>query len=179
MGDSNTNENYNDECNNVENKECNIENNNVFEELVSEVDTVKISNENTEEFLGCDYEMLRCVNELERERKNKIVVEWGQRVNFPLIVDNVYDDLMSSQVLLLKGKSPVLIDELKYLFLLCNFIPSVYNNCESVMWCYEEREVNREWYGTELYNLNRKYGEWKESLKVYLNNNNINILQFK
>ena len=36
--------------------------NNVFEELVSEVDTVKISNENTEEFLECDYEKM-CIRD--------------------------------------------------------------------------------------------------------------------
>ena len=65
---------------------------------------MKMNNESTDEFVECDCEMLMCVSELERERKN-VVVEWGQRVNFPLIVDNVYDDLMSSQVLLLKGKS--------------------------------------------------------------------------
>ena len=47
------------------------------------------------------------------------------------------------------------------------------------MWCYEERELNRELYGekvTELYNLHRKYDEWKESLEVYLNNNDYNDL---
>ena len=44
------------------------------------------------------------------------------------------------------------------------------------MWCYEEREVSREWYVTELHNLNRKYDEWKESLKAYLNNNDYNDL---
>ena len=67
---------------NVENNECNTENSSVFEELVSESDTVKINSENTDEFVECDYEMLMCVNELEREWKNSIVVEWGQRVNF-------------------------------------------------------------------------------------------------
>ena len=55
--------------------------------------------------------------ELERERKDSIVVEWGQRVNFPLIDD----DLMYSQVLFLKGKSPVLVEDLKCLLLLYNF----------------------------------------------------------
>ena len=44
---------------------------------MSESETVKISNENTDEFVECDYEMLMCVNELERERKNNVVVEWG------------------------------------------------------------------------------------------------------
>ena len=80
--------------------------------------------------MECDNKMLMCVYELERERKNNVVVEWGQRVNFPLIIYDVYDDLMCSQVLFKKGKSPVLVDELKYLFLLCNFVPSVRNNCE-------------------------------------------------
>ena len=65
--------------------------------MVSESDTVKLNNESTDEFVECDNERLMCIYELERERKSNVVVEWGQSVNFPLIVDNVYDDLMSSQ----------------------------------------------------------------------------------
>ena len=57
-----------------------------------------------------------CVYESERKWKERVDEYVGQRANFPLIVDNVYDDLMSSQVLLLKGKIPVLIDELRCLF---------------------------------------------------------------
>ena len=64
---SKTNENCNDKCknmlpekelikdnNNVENNENNnIEYSNVFEELVSETDTVKIKNESTDELVEC------------------------------------------------------------------------------------------------------------------------------
>ena len=122
-----------------------------------------------------------CIRDrLERVWKNNVVVEWGQRVNFPLIVYNVYDDLMSSQVLLLKSKRPVLIEELSCLLMLYNVVPSVCNNnVESTIWYCDERELNRELYVekvTELYNLDRKYDEWKESLKVYLNNNDYNDL---
>ena len=37
---------------------------------------VKNNGENTDECVECDYEMLVCVKELEREWKNNIVVEW-------------------------------------------------------------------------------------------------------
>ena len=91
-----TNENCNDKCenmipekelindnNNVENHE---NNSNVFEELVSETDTVKIKNESTDELVECnDNEMLMCIDEVERVWKNNVVEEWGQRANFPLI----------------------------------------------------------------------------------------------
>ena len=60
----------------------------------------------TDEVLECDNEMLMSVYELEREWKNTIVVEWGQRVNFPLIVYNVDDVLM----LFLQGKRPLLVN---------------------------------------------------------------------
>ena len=80
----------------------------------------------------------------------------------------------------LKGKRPVLVEELSCLLMLYNVVPSVCNNdVESMIWYCDERELNREVYVekvTELYNLNRKYGEWKESLKVYLNNNDYNDL---
>ena len=85
---NNTNENYNDMCNNVvldkkltnddddvENDKNNIENGNVFEEVVSESDALKINSENTDEVVECNNEMLMCVYELEREWKDNIVVE--------------------------------------------------------------------------------------------------------
>ena len=81
-----TYENYNDMCQNVildkeltngdddvENNENSIENSNVFEELVSESDTVKINNESTDEFVECDNEMLMRVYEVERKWKDSIV----------------------------------------------------------------------------------------------------------
>ena len=112
---SNTNENCNDMCRNVvldeeSTNKNNLENSNVTGEVVSESDMLKINNESTDEFVECDNEMLMCVYELEREWKDNIVVEWGQRVNFPLII---YDEPEGSQVLFLKGKRPVLIDVYK------------------------------------------------------------------
>ena len=110
-----------------------------------------------------------------RERRNNVVVEWGQRANFPFVVYD--DDLMNSQVLFLKGKSPVLVDELSCSLMLYNVVPSVRNNdIESMSWYCDERDVSREWYVTELYDLNRKYDKWKESLKIYVNNNDYNDL---
>ena len=64
--------------------------------------------------------------------------------------------------------------------MLYNVIPSVCNNdVERMIWYCDEGELNREVYVekvTELYHLNRKYDEWKESLKVYLSNNDYNDL---
>ena len=62
---------------------------------------------------------------------------------------------------------------------LIEFVPSVCNTFESVIWGYDERDVGGELYvckETEIYNLNRKYGEWKESLEVYVNDNDYNDL---
>ena len=68
----------------------------------------------------------------------------------------------------------MLIEDLKCLFLLCNSVPSVWNNFESVIWYYDERDLNRELYvnkETEWYELNREYDEWKVRLEVCLSNN--------
>ena len=84
---SNTNENYNDVCKNVvldkelTNDDDDIENGNIIEKVLSESDMLKINNESTDEVAECNNEMLMCVYELEREWKDNIVVEWGQRVN--------------------------------------------------------------------------------------------------
>ena len=62
---------------------------------------------------------------------------------------------------------------------LIEFVPSAYNNFESVISYCDERELNREVYVehvTELYNLNIEYEEWKESLEVYVNDNDYNDL---
>ena len=48
-----------------------------------------------------------------------------------------------------------------------------------MIWGYDERNVGGELYvckETEIYNLNRKYGEWKEGLEIYLNDNDYNDL---
>ena len=88
---SNTNENCNgnvvldkeltNDDDDVGNNENNIENSNVIENVVYESDTLKINGESTEEVVECDNEILMCVYESEREWKDNIVVEWGQRVN--------------------------------------------------------------------------------------------------
>ncbi len=83
-------------------------------------------------------------------------------------------------MLCLQGESPVLIEELSCSLMLYNVVPSVCNNdVESMIWYCDERELNREMYVenvTELYDLNRKYDEWKGSLEIYLNNNDYNDL---
>ena len=48
-----------------------------------------------------------------------------------------------------------------------------------MIWYCDERQLNRELYVEkviELYNLNRKYDEWKESLFEYLNNDDYDDL---
>ena len=60
-------------------------------------------------------------------------------------------------MLFMKGKSPVLVEDWSCLYLLYNVVPSVWSNFESVIWCYNERDLNRELYvnkETELYELN-------------------------
>ena len=81
-------------------------------------DRIEIVNER-EKVIDCKGVVIN-VEELDNEWKDSVVVEWGQRVNFPLI----YNDLMCSQVFL-KGKSPVLVEDLKCLFLLYNFETSI------------------------------------------------------
>ena len=60
-----------------------------------------------------------------------------------------------------------------------NVVPSVRNNCESVMWCYEERElcIERE---IELYELKRSYDELRERVvgvnyfdNIFMNDNDL------
>ena len=181
---SKTNENYDDMCKNVvldkeltnddddvENNKNNIENGNVFEKIVSESDTVKINSESTDEVVECNDGMLMCVYESERKWKDSIVVEWGQRVNFPYI----YDEPGCSQVLFLKGKSPVLIEDFCFP-VLYEFIPSVWIDIKSMRWGYDERDLDRELCverETELYELKRDYDGWKEMLEVYLNKSNL------
>ena len=64
--------------------------------------------------MECDYEMLRCIDEVEREWKNNIVIECGQRVNFPIN----FSEPECSQMLFLKGERPILVDELKCILML-------------------------------------------------------------
>ena len=70
----------------------------------------------------------------------------------------------------------MLVEDLKCLFLFYNFVPSVCNNIESVIWYCDESDLNRELYGekeTELYALNREYDEWKVRLEGCLKNNEL------
>ena len=69
---------------------------------------LKINTESTDEVVVCNNGMLMCVYESERKWKDSIVVVWWQRVNFP----HIYDEPGCSQVLFLKGKSPVLLEDL-------------------------------------------------------------------
>ena len=75
-------------------------------------------------------------------------------------------------MLLLKGKGPLLLEDMRSLScypFLYEFVPSVWNGVESVRWCYDERDldgelcVDRE---IELYKLKRDYNELKEMLEV-------------
>ena len=50
-----------------------------------ETNDENIIKNSTDEFVECDNEMLMCTDEIEREWKNNIVVECGQRVNLSLI----------------------------------------------------------------------------------------------
>ena len=141
-----------------------IESDNVIERVVSENNTLEVDSEivSERESAICSNEVVISVDELEKEWKNNIVVEWGQRVNFPLICD----EPECSEVLFL-GKRPLLVKDLSCLFLLNNFVPSAWND-KSVIWCYDdercfEREscIDRE---IELYKLMRDYNELKEML---------------
>ena len=85
--------------------------------------TVIIIKNSTDEVLECKNGMLLYVYESERKWKDSIVGEWGQRVNFPLICN----EPGCSQVLFLKGKSPVLIEDFCFP-VLYKFIPSVWND---------------------------------------------------
>ena len=70
---SNTNESYNGNI--VLDKELTNDDDDVIESIISE---------STDEFVECDYEMLMCVNELEKEWKERVDECVGQRVNFPI-----------------------------------------------------------------------------------------------
>ena len=114
------------------------------------------------------YKLKRNYYELERKWKERVEYV-GRGVNFPIN----FSEPRCSQVLFKKGKCPVLM--------LYNIVPSVCNNndVESLIWYCGERDISGEWYVnqvTELYNVNRKYDEWRESLTVYLKNNVNNYL---
>ena len=126
----------------VESKNNEIENGNVIERVVSESDTLKIDSETVserEKMISCN-EVIISVVELEKEWKERVDECGGQRVNFPLICD----EPRCSKVLLLEGKRPLLVIDLSCLFLLNNFVPSAWNERESMIWCYDERALDGE-----------------------------------
>ena len=105
----NIEDNYNDMGKNVVVESKITNNNDVVENNENNIIENVISG-STDEFVECDYEMLRCIDEVEREWKNNIVVECGQRVNFPI---NFSEPECSQMLFFMKGKRPVLVDELK------------------------------------------------------------------
>ena len=135
-------------------------NNDIVESKVLDSGEIEIVSER-EKVIGCKGVVIN-IGELDNEWKESYIVGMKQRVNFPLI----YDDSMCSQVLFLKGKSPVLVEDLSCLFFLYKFVPSVWSNIEGMIWHYDGG-LDREWYmgrETELYKVKRDYNELKEWL---------------
>ena len=112
--------------------------------------------------------MLMCANESEGKWRESIEVEGLQRVNFP----QVYCEPRCSQMLLFKGKSPLLLEDMRSLSCSLNFyelVPSVWDDRETVIWCYGERCLERELCverEIEIFKVNRNYGEFVERLRV-------------
>ena len=99
------------------------------------------------------------VYQLEREYEESIEVEGLQRVNFP----QVYCEPRCSQMLLFKGKSPVLLEDMRSLSCsLKNYelVPSGWSERENVIGRWDERYLERELCvdrEIELYQLKRNY----------------------
>ena len=124
--------------------------------------------ESTNEVLEYNNGMLMCVYESERKWKESVEGEWLQRVNFP----QVYCEPRCLQMLLWKGKSPLLLEDMRSLSCSPKFyelVPSVWDGRESVIWCYSERDLDRELCidrEIELFQLKRNYKELKERLEL-------------
>ena len=118
--------------------------------------------------VGCNTGMLVCVDGLKRVCKESIEVEGLQRVGFP----KVYCEPRCLQMLLLKGKSPLLMEDMRSLSCSLKFdelVPSVWDGRESVIWCYGERYLERELCvdrEIKLFKVNRNYEEFVERLDV-------------
>ena len=75
-------------------------------------------------------------------------------------------------MLLLKGKSPLLLEDMRSLSCSPSFyelVPSVWDGVESVRWCYGEGDLDRQLCvdrEIELYKLKRNCNELKEMLEV-------------
>ena len=116
--------------NKVTNDNNDVENDNIIKNVVSESDTLKIDSEivsESERIMGCNGVVIS-VDELEKEWRERVDEYVGQRVNFPLICD----EPGCSQVLLLKGKRPVLLEDLNCFPFLYKLIPSLWNGVESM-----------------------------------------------
>ena len=86
----------------------------------------------------CCNEVVISVDELEKEWKERVDEYGGQRVNFPLICD----EPRCSKMLLLEGKRPLLVKDLNCFLFLYKLVPSVWNDVESMTWCYDERDLD-------------------------------------
>ena len=65
-------------------------------------------------------------------------------------------------MLLLEAKRPYLMEDLSYIPFLYKLVPSVWNGVESVIWCYDEKDLDGELCvdkEIELYRLQRNYNE--------------------
>ena len=133
--------------------------------------------ESIDEVLECNYGMLVCVNGLRRVSEESYVGVMKQGVNFP----HIYGEPRCSQMLLLKGKNPLLLEDMRSLNCSPNFyksVPSAWNERESEIWCYGEGDIDREWCiasEIEVYELKRNYNKLRErivGMNYFGNNNN-------
>ena len=178
-------ENYNDMYKNVvlENKVTNdkndIENGNVIEKVVSESHTLKSVSEivsESERVMGCKRVEVD-VDQIEREYEESEQVEGWQRVNFFWGVKG--GEERSSRVYWVEKCSTnncflnffVVPGESRKCFNVA--VPSAWSERENVIWCYGERDLDRELCidrEIELYKLKRNYNELKEMLEVVKRN---------
>ena len=86
----------------------------------------------------CCNEVVISVDDFGKEWKERVNEYGGQRVNFPLICD----EPRCSKMLLLEGKRPYLMEDLSYIPFLYKLVPSVWNGVESVIWCYDEKDLS-------------------------------------
>ena len=152
--------------------ESNIEvksenNNDIIKNVVLENKVVNIESDD-EVLVGVEFNkgMVVSIDKLERE---SLQVEGLQRVNFP----QVYCEPRCLQMLLLKGKSPLVLEDMRSSNCSLNFcddlVPSAWDGRESVRWRYGERYFEREWYldgEIELFKVGRNYKELVERLDV-------------
>ena len=161
VGEQIKSNNNNNDDKNVTSDKNDVENDNIIKNVVSESDMLKIVSEivsESERVIGCNGVVIS-VDELEKEWQERLDEYVGQRVNFP----HIDDEARCSQMLLLRGKSPLLLKDMRSLSYSPSFyelVPSVWDGVESGRWCYGERDLDRELCidrETELYKLKRNY----------------------